>query len=132
MKTLLPILLLVSTTAVMAEDAHLETAQDMVSCVPSYLNAMEMASNAGLDDMAEQFEGSARGALIAAEQSLKNGGYEQDWIDTVMTDWAESYSVSFKYRNTEQGYFQSEVERCGPLSKTQTTLVNQWRSENKK
>jgi hypothetical protein len=121
-----------SAAASLAEDKDLQIAQDMASCFPVMIHASQVARDNGLEDMATELEGSARGAMVAAEQSLRNGGYSEDYVNASLPDWVETRMTSFKYRNTEGTYFTQEMERCGALNPVQTQLVNQWRSENGK
>ena len=119
-------------TALVSEDNDLRASQDIASCVPVMTHASQVARANGMEDMAIVLDGAGLGAMIAAEQSLRNGGYNQDYIDASLPGWVESYMISFKYKNTGDAYFAQEMERCSALNSLQAQLVNQWRMENGK
>ena len=117
-------------TALVSEDNDLRASQDIASCVPVMTHASQVARANGMEDAAVELEGVGLGAMIAAEQSLRNGGYNQDYIDASLPGWVESYMTSFKYKNTGDAYFAQEMERCLALNSLQAQLVNQWRMES--
>lgn len=109
-------------------DQYLDTAQELVKCAAVSTHASEVAEEAGESETAKTMEGTASGGLIAAQQSLENGGYREDYIDAVLPEWFDSHMQSFALRNQDAGYFQKAMMDCVPvINGPQKVLVNQWR-----
>jgi len=111
-------------------DEHLETAQQLIACAPPLMHGLRLIAESGDTAMYMQQEGTLRGLYIAAEQSLKNGGYQQDYIDVTLTDWTESELQAFRLRNENNTYFEKAFRECVPVyNGPQLELVDQWREE---
>jgi len=121
--------LLITTSPAMA-DEHIETAQQLIACAPPLMHGLRLITESGDTTMYMQQEGKLRGLYIAAEQSLKNGGYQRDYIDATLTEWTESEMEDFRQRNENNDYFEEAFRKCLPVyNGPQLELVNQWRQE---
>ena len=124
------VLALALTTSEALADEHLETAQQLIACAPPLAHGLRLIAETGDIEMYNRQEGTFRGLYIAAQQSLKNGGYSQDYIDTALDEWTESHMQDFRMRNEDGAYFESAFRECLPVyNGPQLQLVNQWRAE---
>ena len=111
-------------------DEHLDTAQQLIACAPPLMHGLRLIAESGDTSMYVKQEGTLRGLYIAAEQSLKNGGYQQDYIDVTLNAWTESQMQVFKKRNDDGTYFEDAFKECIPVyNGPQLELVEQWRED---
>jgi len=124
------VLALALTTSDALADEHLATAQQLVACAPPLAHGLRLIAETGDIEMYNRQEGTFRGLYVAAQQSLKNGGYSQDYIDTALDEWTESHMQNFSVRNEEGTYFENAFRECLPVyNGPQLELVEQWRAE---
>jgi hypothetical protein len=127
MKTVAALAMVITTNSALA-DEHLDTAQQLIACAPPLMHGLRRIAESGDTAMYVKQEGTLRGLYIAAEQSLKNGGYQQDYIDVTLNAWTESQMQAFKKRNEDGTYFESAFKECIPVyNGPQLELVEQWR-----
>ena len=127
------VLVLALTTGEALADEHLETAQALIACAPPLAHGLQLIAEMGDIEMYNRQEGTLRGLYIAAEQSLKNGGYRQDYINTALNEWTESHMQTFRVRNEDGIYFENAFRECLPVyNGPQLQLVNQWRAEQER
>lgn len=120
---------LITTSPAMA-DEHVATAKQLIACAPPLMHGLRLITESGDTTMYMKQEGKLRGLYIAAEQSLKNGGYQRDYIDATLTEWTESQMQDFRQRNENNDYFEEAFRKCIPVyNGPQLELVNQWRQE---
>jgi hypothetical protein len=129
MKTIAALAMVITTNSALA-DEHMETAQQLIACAPPLMHGLRLIAESGDTSMYVQQEGTLRGLYIAAEQSLKNGGYQQDYIDITLNSWTESETQAFKKHNEDGTYFEGAFKECIPMyNGPQLELVEQWREE---
>ena len=127
MKTVAALAMVITINSALA-DEHLDTAQQLIACAPPLMHGLRRIAESGDTAMYVKQEGTLRGLYIAAEQSLKNGGYQQDYIDVTLNAWTESQMQAFKTRNADGTYFESAFTECIPVyNGPQLELVEQWR-----
>jgi hypothetical protein len=127
MKTVAALAMVITINSALA-DEHLDTAQQLIACAPPLMHGLRIIAESGDTAMYVKQEGTLRGLYIAAEQSLKNGGYQQDYIDVTLNAWTESQMQAFKTRNADGTYFESAFKECVPVyNGPQLELVEQWR-----
>jgi hypothetical protein len=127
LKTIAALAMAFTTNSALA-DEHLETAQQLIACAPPLMHGLRLIAESGDTAMYVKQEGTLRGLYIAAEQSLKNGGYQQDYIDVTLNAWTEDQMQVFKERNEDGTYFESAFKECIPVyNGSQLELVEQWR-----
>jgi hypothetical protein len=127
------VLALALTTSEALADEYLETAQELIACAPPLAHGLQLIAETGDIEMYNRQEGTLLGLYIAAQQSLKNGGYRQDYIDTALNEWTESHMQIFEMRNEDGTYFENAFRECLPVyNGPQLQLVNQWRAEQER
>jgi hypothetical protein len=128
LKTIAALAMAITTNSALA-DEHLETAQQLIACAPPLMHGLRLIAESGDTAMYVKQEGTLRGLYIAAEQSLKNGGYQQDYIDVTLNAWTEDQMQVFKERNEDGTYFEGAFKECIPVyNGPQLELVEQWRA----
>jgi hypothetical protein len=128
-KTVAALTMAITANSALA-DEHLKTAQQLIACAPPLMYGLQLIAESGDTSMYVKQEGTLRGLYIAAEQSLKNGGYQQAYIDTTLNAWTENQMQVFKKRNEDGTYFEGAFKECIPVyNGPQLELVEQWREE---
>lgn len=130
-KYVLALPLIILAPLVVAEE-NLKVAQELAACVPLFQHSEMQLRQIGREREAEFFEGMSRGASIASLQALENGGYDERYAQGAVSSWIETNATVFSLRISEGDFFEQEIDRCGALNVTQTDLVNQWRSTQRK
>ena len=130
-KYVLSLPLIILAPLVVAEE-NLKVAQELAACVPLFQHSEMQLRQIGREREAEFFEGMSRGASIASLQALENGGYDERYAQGAVSSWIETNATVFSLRISEGDFFEQEIDRCGALNVTQTDLVNQWRSTQRK
>lgn len=130
-KYVLALPLIILAPLVVAEE-NLKVAQELAACVPLFQHSEMQLRQIGREREAEFFEGMSRGASIASLQALENGGCDERYAQGAVSSWIETNATVFSLRISEGDFFEQEIDRCGALNVTQTDLVNQWRSTQRK
>jgi hypothetical protein len=129
MKTIAARAMVITINSALA-DEHLDTAQQLIACAPPLMHGLRLIAESGDTAMYVKQEGTLRGLYIAAEQSLKNGGYQQDYIDVTLNAWTEDQMQVFKERNEDGTHFEDAFKECIPVyNGPQLELVEQWRAD---
>lgn len=96
-----------------------------------------LATTASLsDNMRETLDGVAGGALVAAEMTLRNDGYREDYIAAAIPEWVKTRTSVYEaslLSGEKKEWLQIKAILCNKeMTDRQADLVNQWRRENGK
>lgn len=84
----------------------------------------------------ETLDAVARGALVAAEMTLRNDGYREDYIAAVIPEWVKTRTSVYEaslLSGEKKEWLQIKAILCNKeMTDRQADLVNQWRRENGK
>ncbi len=84
----------------------------------------------------ETLDAVARGALVAAEMTLRNDGYREDYIAAAIPEWIKTREGVYEANvlsGDKKKWLQIKAILCNKeMTDRQADLVNQWRRENGK
>ncbi len=94
-----------------------------------------LASTTGIsDNMRESLGGAARGAILAAEMTLRNDDYSEDYIAAAIPEWIKTREGVYEANvlsGDKKKWLQIKAILCNKeMTDRQADLVNQWRREN--
>ena len=87
--------LLLMLAPVVAAEENLKVAQELAACVPLFQHSEMRLRQTGHTREADFYEGMSRGAVIAALQAMKNGGYNEAYASGAVPSWIETNATVF-------------------------------------